>query len=150
MISTLGNCLISTYVPCCITRVHIKICSDTLREESFLQICWFFFLFTTLILFTAWFFFNLIYFMLIVTTIWLKPDFHLRYRIDSICDLCDNPATRFCNSCQTSLSLDCVGKHLHELIVPISHLLFSSFPTQRDTISECRFCENENRFKATP
>ena len=44
-----------------------------------------------------------------------------------ICNLCENPALRFCNSCQTDLCLDCVGKHLHEFeslshdIVPFQH-----------------------------
>ena len=44
-----------------------------------------------------------------------------------ICNLCENPALRFCNSCQTDLCLNCVGKHLHEFeslshdIVPFQH-----------------------------
>lgn len=32
-----------------------------------------------------------------------------------ICDLCDTPARQFCNSCQVSLCLGCVGKHMDSI-----------------------------------
>ena len=44
-----------------------------------------------------------------------------------LCNLCVEPAIRFCNSCQTNLCFDCVGKHLYEFeslshdIVPFQH-----------------------------
>ncbi|XP_078341430.1 uncharacterized protein LOC144617500 isoform X2 [Crassostrea virginica] len=56
-----------------------------------------------------------------------------------ICNLCENPALRFCNSCQTDLCLDCVGKHLHEFeslshdIVPFQHRKI------RLVLPECKF-----------
>ena len=43
------------------------------------------------------------------------------------CDLCDNPAVRFCNPCQTNLCLDCVIRHRDEFeslfhdIVPLKN-----------------------------
>ena len=56
-----------------------------------------------------------------------------------ICNLCENPALRFCNSCQTDLCLNCVGKHLHEFeslshdIVPFQHRKI------RLVLPECEF-----------
>ena len=56
-----------------------------------------------------------------------------------ICNLCENSALRFCNSCQTDLCLNCVGKHLHESeslshdIVSIQHLKI------RLVLPECEF-----------
>nr|XP_022297008.1 tripartite motif-containing protein 3-like [Crassostrea virginica] len=56
-----------------------------------------------------------------------------------ICNLCENSALRFCNSCQTDLCLDCVGKHLHEFeslshdIVPFQHRKI------RLVLPECEF-----------
>ncbi|XP_078341204.1 uncharacterized protein LOC111106380 [Crassostrea virginica] len=56
-----------------------------------------------------------------------------------ICNLCENSALRFCNSCQTDLCLNCVGKHLHEFeslshdIVPFQHRKI------RLVLPECKF-----------
>lgn len=56
-----------------------------------------------------------------------------------ICDLCDNPAIRFCNSCQTNLCLDCVGTHLNEF-GSLSHDIVS-FQHRRIqlVLPECKF-----------
>nr|XP_034306927.1 tripartite motif-containing protein 45-like [Crassostrea gigas] len=32
-----------------------------------------------------------------------------------ICDLCETPARQFCNSCQVSLCLGCIGKHMDSI-----------------------------------
>nr|XP_022298491.1 E3 ubiquitin-protein ligase Trim36-like [Crassostrea virginica] len=56
-----------------------------------------------------------------------------------ICNLCDKPATRFCNSCQTDLCLDCVGKHLHEF-ESLSHDIVSFQHRKiRLLLPECKF-----------
>ena len=40
------------------------------------------------------------------------PNFLAQDAISS--DLCDNPAVRFCNACQTNFFLDCVIRHRDE------------------------------------
>ena len=56
-----------------------------------------------------------------------------------ICNLCENPALRFCNSCQTDLCLNCVGKHLHES-ESLSHDIVSFQHRKiRLVLPECKF-----------
>ncbi|XP_078309522.1 uncharacterized protein LOC144617928 [Crassostrea virginica] len=47
------------------------------------------------------------------------------------CDLCDNPAVRFCNACQANLCLDCVSRHRAE---------FESLPHDHSKAKRSSYC----------
>ena len=51
------------------------------------------------------------------------------------CDLCDNPAVRFSNACQTNLCLDCVIRHRDEF-ESLSHDIvpFKSYCNRNENI----------------